>query len=134
MAVDIEIKNGPHFYAGIEEKVVEAVQHARLEEHTLVSSFDHSAVKRVGELDSNVALGVLYSARPADGGVCLARAVGAQVVLPHVAYATPDDVERAHDAGLAYVPWTTSDAGRIRELVEAGVDGVCSNHPDVLAQ
>jgi glycerophosphoryl diester phosphodiesterase len=30
------------------------------------------------------------------------------------------------------VPWTTSDAQRIRELIQAGVDGVCSNHPDVV--
>ena len=87
---------------------------ANLEDQALVTSFDHAAVKRVGELDPNLALGVLYAARPADGGVCLAQAVGAQVVLPHVAYVRRDDVERAHDAGLAYVPWTTSEAQRVR--------------------
>jgi len=132
MAVDIEIKNGPHFYQGIEEKVVDAVQRADVVDQTLVSSFDHRAVQRVGELDPRVAVGVLYAARPADGGVKLAELVNAQVVLPHVAYANADDVARAHGAGLAYIPWTTSDPQVIRELIDAGVDGICSNHPDVV--
>jgi len=130
MAVDIEIKNGPYFYPGIEQKVVEAVHRAGMPAQTLVSSFDHVAVKRVGELDPDLLLGVLYAARPADGGVELARAAHAQVVLPQASYPRKEDVGLAHAAGLAVVPWTTSDPRRIQELIQAGVDGVCSNHPD----
>lgn len=129
MAVDIEIKNGPFFYPDIEARVVEAVDRAGLADQTLVSSFDHHAVKRVGELDARLVLGVLYSARPFDAPAVAAQ-VGAAVLLPHVAYAREDDVRAAHACGLAYVPWTTSDVDIIRALIAAGVDGICSNHPD----
>jgi glycerophosphoryl diester phosphodiesterase len=134
MAVDVEIKNAPIYYEGIEDKVVDALRRAEMTEQAIVSSFDHQAVRLVGRLDSRVTLGVLYGARPADAGLCLAELVGAHVLLPHVAYARGDDVRVAHKAGLSYVPWTTSDAVRICELVKAGVDGICSNHPDVVRQ
>jgi glycerophosphoryl diester phosphodiesterase len=134
MAVDVEIKNAPIYYVGIEAKVVDALRHADMIEQAIVSSFDHQAVRLVGQLDSEVTLGVLYGARPADAGLCLAEQVGATVLLPHVAYARADDVRIAHAAGLAVVPWTTSDAERICELIAMGIDGVCSNHPDVVRQ
>ena len=134
MAVDVEIKNAPIYYLGIEEAVVSALRRAAMSDNAIVTSFDHPAIKRVRELDPDLVLGVLYAARPADVGVGLARLVGAQVLLPNVAYAREDDVRAAHAAGLSYVPWTTSDAERICELLKAGVDGVCSNHPDVVRQ
>jgi glycerophosphoryl diester phosphodiesterase len=99
----------------------------------LVSSFDHRAVKRVGELEPRVRRGVLYAARPADGGVSLAHAASAQVVLPQEGYVRTEDVAEAHAAGLQVVPWTTSDPERVRELIAMGVDGLCTNCPDVLA-
>ncbi len=134
MVVDVEIKNAPIYYAGIEEAVVAALRRAGMGDQAVVSSFDHHAVKRVGELDPDLVLGVLYGARPADAGLCLAQLVGAQVLLPHEAYARAADIQAAHAAGLTVVPWTTSDPERICELIAAGVDGVCSNHPDVVRQ
>jgi glycerophosphoryl diester phosphodiesterase len=131
MAVDIEIKYAPHDYSGIEDIVVDAVHYADMVDQTIVTSFDHGAVKRVGELDANLLLGVLYSVRPADAGVGLARLVGAQVLLPHVTFARADDVHAAHAVGLSVAPWTTSDPERIRALIAAGVDAICTNHPDV---
>jgi glycerophosphoryl diester phosphodiesterase len=131
MAVDIEIKNAPHYYSGIEDIIVDAIHYADMVDQSMVTSFDHNAVKRVGELEANLLLGVLYAVRPADAGVGLARLVGAQVLLPHVAHARANDVRAAHAAGLSVAPWTTSDPERIRALLGAGVDAICTNHPDV---
>jgi glycerophosphoryl diester phosphodiesterase len=130
--VDIEIKNAPVFYAGIESAVVAAVHGSQMADQVIVTSFDHRAVKRVHELDQRIITGVLFGARPVDGGVSLARQAGAEVVLPHYHYVTPDDVRLAHEAGLFLVPWATSEPDALRKLVEAGVDGIATNHPDVL--
>jgi glycerophosphoryl diester phosphodiesterase len=130
--VDIEIKNAPLYYAGIEESVVKTLDRAGMTDQVIVISFDHHAVQRVKALDSRIATGVLYAARPVDGGLGLARAAQADALLPHWAYVTPADVERAHDAGLAVAPWESSDPTVLRHLVDAGVDAIGTNAPDVL--
>jgi glycerophosphoryl diester phosphodiesterase len=101
-------------------------------EQVIVISFDHQAAHRVKALDSRVATGVLYFGRPVDAGVGLARAANADAVLPNVGFVTPDDVRMAHAAGLAMAPWASSDPAILRRLLAAGVDGIGTNHPDVL--
>ena len=130
--VDIEIKNAPVFYDGIEAAVVQAVRAAKMEDNVIVISFDHAAVKRVKELEPGLATGVLYACRPTDAGIGLARAAGADAVLPHWAYISPEDVSVAHTAGLSVAPWASSDPVVLRHLVDCGVDAIGTNHPDVL--
>jgi glycerophosphoryl diester phosphodiesterase len=132
--LDIEIKNAPVFYAGIEDKVVGAIREAEMLDQVIVISFDHGAVKRVKELEPRIATGVLYSCRPTDGGISLARAAQADAVLPHWAYVTKEDVATAHTAGLSVAPWASSDHEVLKRLVQCGVDAIGTNHPDVLKQ
>jgi glycerophosphoryl diester phosphodiesterase len=130
--VDIEIKNAPIYYTGIEARVVSTLERLAMTEQVIVISFDHAAVSRVKSLDGRITTGVLYACRPTDAGVGLARAAGADAVLPHWAYVTREDVQAAHAAGLSVAPWATSDPEILRELIECGVDAIGTNHPDVL--
>lgn len=130
--VDIEIKNAPLYYPGIERKVVAAVTSAGMLEDVIVISFDHAAVRRVRELEPRIATGVLYGCRPTDAGIGLARAASADAVLPHWAYVTREDVAAAHAAGLSVAPWATSDPIILRQLIACGVDSIGTNHPDIL--
>lgn len=130
--LDIEIKNVPMFYAGIEAAVVEALRRHAMREQAIVISFDHHAVRRVKELDPGIVTGVLYVGRPVDGGVSLGRQAGADALLPQWASVTAADVALAHAAGLVVAPWATSDPPALERLVAAGVDAIGTNHPDVL--
>jgi glycerophosphoryl diester phosphodiesterase len=42
---------------------------------------------------------------------------------------TPKAVEVAHELDLELMAWTVDDAKRMRELIDMGVDGICSNDP-----
>ena len=132
VVVDIEIKNAPIFYDGISEAVVDVVKAVDMTDNVIVISFDHAAVKGVKQREPKIATGVLYACRPTDAGIGLARATGADAVLPHWAYVTREDVALAHDAGLAVAPWATSDPTILRNLITSGVDAIGTNHPDVL--
>jgi glycerophosphoryl diester phosphodiesterase len=132
--VDIEIKNAPIYYDGMEKNIVAALHETGMTGRVIVISFDHAAVRHIKQLEPKVATGVLYSCRPLDGGVGLARAANADAVLPQWSYVTAVDVKLAHDAGLAVAPWATSDPAALRRLIEAGVDAIATNHPDVLAE
>ena len=129
--VSIEVKNGPVFYAGIATRLVETLRVERATDDVLVISFDHRVIREVRELCPEVAGGVLYSARPADPAG-MARAADAQVLLPHWALVTPEDVEAAHRAGLLLLPWTANTTEQIEALLAMGVDGLASDYPDLV--
>jgi glycerophosphoryl diester phosphodiesterase len=129
----IEIKNGPVYYDGIEAKTLELLERYTMRQRALVISFDHHALRRLRQLDSEILTGVLYACRPLDP--CqLARAAGAQVLEPHWSFVTPEDIVMAHAAGLRLSAWATSEPTVLRRLVQAGVDGLATDHPDVLAR
>jgi glycerophosphoryl diester phosphodiesterase len=127
--VDIEIKGAPAPYPGIAERVVELLRQHRMLDQAIVISFHHPTVARVKELEQRLATGVLYSCRPSDP-VGVARAAGADAILPQWTYCDADHVDRAHAAGLSVHPWTTSEPDVIRALLAMDVDSIASNHPD----
>jgi glycerophosphoryl diester phosphodiesterase len=50
----------------------------------------------------------------------------------YVPYTTPDLVSRAHAAGMKVIPWTVDDAATANYLIDAKVDGIITDYPDVL--
>lgn len=122
----IEIKNGPVFYAGIEEKVVALIEQHDMVDQAIVISFDHACLPRVKALCPELPTGMLYVAQLADP-VAAARAAQADSLRPVWAYVTPETVQKAHEANLSVDPW-----GREPDyawLLEIGVDSVSADHP-----
>jgi glycerophosphoryl diester phosphodiesterase len=129
--IDVEIKGGPWPYPGLEEKVVELIRQHDMADQTIVISFEHRTAARVKALAPEIATGTLWNCRPLEP-VAVARAAGANAILPLWAYCDAETVEQAHAAGLSVHPWATSDPVVIDRLIGLGVDSICSNHPDVV--
>jgi glycerophosphoryl diester phosphodiesterase len=66
--------------------------------------------------------------------IATALAHGHSIVHPWVGRLAHRDLADAHAAGLAVNAWTCDDPARIAELIEWGVDGICTNVPDVALQ
>jgi glycerophosphoryl diester phosphodiesterase len=127
--LSIELKNGPTFYEGLAERVVELVRKHGMLERANVISFDHQAVRRVKELEPRLAAGILFAARLVDAAAA-ARAAGAETVMPAYYFATADVIAQAHAAGLTVSVWTVDDPATARALARRGVDAIASNYPD----
>jgi len=129
------------------EGVVAAIQGAGLQDRSFVHSFDWAVLEIAAELDptlwrSALAMPVgthgpvndwLGSIRIEDFGDDLpgaAAAVGAVVLSPFTAMVTAHLVDRAHEVGLAVLPWTANDPAEIRRLVDLGVDGLVTDYPE----
>jgi glycerophosphoryl diester phosphodiesterase len=52
----------------------------------------------------------------------------------YVPFTTPELVAAAHRAGMDVVPWTVNDAATMQALIDMGVDGLITDHPDRLRQ
>ena len=125
IGVDIELKKAPP------RQVVDAVRRAAMADRVLISGFDHPLVRQVKSLDPRLTIGLLYAHRAIDA-VRLAREADAQWLLPHWSYVVAEDVQAAHAAGLRVGTWATSEPAVLRSLIAAGVDAICTDHPDIL--
>jgi glycerophosphoryl diester phosphodiesterase len=98
----------------------------------IVSSFDLGAIDLVRSLEPAIATAWLtpggYDQHAALESVISGGHAG---LHPHHTAVTAELVEEAHRAGIAVTTWTVDEPQRIRELAEAGVDGIITNRPDV---
>lgn len=121
--LEIELKHGPP------EPIVDLVRRHDLLGHTYVISFDHTALRRVKELEPRLGGAILYSRQLPDP-IAAARGSLADGIAPHHRLATPELVAAAHAAGLAVGVWTVDDVADLPRLVAAGVDAIATNYPD----
>lgn len=56
----------------------------------------------------------------------------AQIWSPHQDLATRDTIAQAHAMGLQVAPWTVNDEAAMLRLIDAGVDAIITDVPDVL--
>jgi glycerophosphoryl diester phosphodiesterase len=52
------------------------------------------------------------------------------VVIPQFRLASRELIEEVHDEGLTVWAWTVNDEEEVRRLVNLGVDGLITDHPD----
>ena len=137
MGVNIEIKNlpdDPDYDAdhAVVDAVAGLVQAYLGPERALVSSFNMDSVDRLHRVDPSIPCAWLFF-EMTDPASFVARAVAHEMAAIHPYDALVDAalVRRAHEAGLLVNVWTVDDPDRMAALVEMGVDGICTNLPDV---
>jgi glycerophosphoryl diester phosphodiesterase len=134
---NIEIKNGPVYYQGIEEKILAILLKQDLRDQVVISSFDHRCLKKIKKMNPDLAtgslvkLGVLYVARLLKPEK-IAQSVGATGLHLHKSYVTPDLVHRAKQHGLRVLVWTVNEPAQMSHFIKMGVDGIVTNFPDKL--
>lgn len=135
MEVNVEIKNAvgePGFdpTTDVAEQVAEVVRAEGAVDRVLVSSFDLPTAARARAC--GLASAWLVVRVPGDALDTLA-AHGLEALHPIDRFVTEDLVERCHAAGVRVNVWTVDDPDRMRTLASWGVDGICTNVPDVAA-
>lgn len=127
--INIEIKNAPIGYPGIEEDLLETLSGYKHKDNVLVSSFDHYCLKRLREADKSVKIGVLQA------GMFLgvrqyAEQFGASHYIQAFDCLLPEGIDEAHAAGLEVVVWTLNSPAQWKMAVERRVDAICTDDPE----
>ena len=139
--------------AGREAELAGALAGSGLVERAMVSTMEVESLLKLRQLEPDLRLGWTYPKTRRDwtqyGWAAPAlRAVlsvirrrfpatleskgpklGVQAVWAYHPIITPRLVEAAKKVGIELIAWTVDDAERIRELLDMGVDGICSNDP-----
>jgi glycerophosphoryl diester phosphodiesterase len=130
---NLELKRGVRgLYPGLEDAALAAVSARGLLAATLFSSFEDAVLARLASLAPGSRRALLVSPRDRPGPVERALAVGAEALNPWLGMARPELIEAAHAAGLAVYPFTVDRGEDMQRLLDLGVDGMFTNHPDRL--
>ena len=62
----------------------------------------------------------------------MVKAAGGTTWSPNFASIDAAAVKQAHDLGLLFIPWTVNEPADMRRLMDWGVDGIITDHPDRL--
>ena len=139
MWVNVEIKNDPEEpdfdpTDSIADATMALLLDRNEHDRWLISSF------RVETVDRCLAVAAQHGVRIAtawltavvpDDVVPMLVAKGHVALHPWVRLLTAEMIDRCHAAGIAVNTWTCDDPERMAELIEWGIDGICTNMPDV---
>ena len=134
MWVNVEIKNDadePDFDPAdsIAARTIDVLAARGDDDRWLISSFRLETIDRCKAI-SNIRTAWLVEEVPDD---VIATMVGRGHVALHpwVATLRRSHIDVCHGAGIAVNTWTCDDPQRMGELIEWGIDGICTNVPDV---
>ncbi len=151
--IDLDIK-----LPGREDEMVAAVRERGLVERAMVSTMEISTLNRIRKLEPGLrrgwtypkvrrdwaskrwarapmvaALGVMRQRLPGLAARELPR-LGVEAMWVYHPLASSRLARIAEIAGVELIAWTVDDPAKMRKLVKAGVDGICSNDPRLFAQ
>lgn len=128
--LNIEIKNGPIFYPGIEKAVANAIGKYRLTHRTIISSFNHYSLVEIRKINPEIKTAPLYMA-----GLCepweYARRMGSCAIHPLFYNIVPEVMKGCKLNSIMVNPFTVDQPEHIKAMAAAGVDGIITNVPDI---
>jgi glycerophosphoryl diester phosphodiesterase len=135
MWVNVEIKNypgDPDFdpASAIADATIDALRARPAGERFLISCFHLDTIDRCRQLTPEIPTAFLCATVP-DGIVDLLVARGHRAFHPWDPTVTAALIEECHAAGVEVNAWTCDDPDRMAQLMQWGIDGICTNDPDV---
>jgi glycerophosphoryl diester phosphodiesterase len=141
MSINIEIKNwpaDPDFDEAelVARYVVDLVADRELRSRVLISCFHYPTIALIRELDPTIPTAFLHLLidRSWEDLAAEVAADGHAALHPWDGLVDADLVAAAKAHGLDVNVWTVDDPERMAQLVALGVDGICTNVPDVARQ
>lgn len=128
--LNIEIKNGPIFYPGIEKAVANAIAQYKLTYRTIISSFNHYSLVEIRKLNPEIKTAPLYMAGLYEPWE-YARTIGACAIHPLFYNIVPEVMKGCKLNSIMVNPFTVDQPEYIKAMAAAGVDGIITNVPDI---
>lgn len=134
LITNIELKTSYFEYEGIEEKLIAMVKEFGLEDQIWYSSFNHYTVARIKKLMPEAKCGLLTDTWLMNIGE-YAASQGAASVNARTYFCAKEGVAaELHAHNITLQAWTPNDAEMMQELVDADVDVLITNYPDIAAK
>ena len=112
-----------------DERLLEVIDQGPNPSGYAVHSFAFHVVRRLREKRPSLSTGVLSEVETRNPRQTLGDAK-AQTLWQETSTLDEALVKRVHDIGAEIIAWTVDNPSDMERLVKAGVDGICTNHPE----
>ena len=136
--LNFEVKNDDNIYPGIEEQVLAFLRgRSGLLEKSIISSFDQGTLRRfrarapelkLAYLGHNLSTALLLPA------IKKAKEVGAVNFHMNARLAFRMNVAKLHRSGFSVCVYTVNTKKEALRMQAIGIDGIFSNHPDIMGK
>ncbi len=132
ITINVEVKSDIVIYYGIWNKLIELEREMGMQGRIVYSSFNHYVLMKLREVDPSCKIGLLYSNGLVDPWV-YANHLKAEAIHPHylVALKAEGLISGCRKAGIDVNAWTVNDKDAMRELIDANINAIITNYPDV---
>lgn len=127
---NIEIKMGEKYYPGIVDRLLELINHYRMKENVILSSFDLKTIKILSEKSLDIPLGIIFDRMEWDYLLKSAKKINCSFIVPDKRITTEREIEKAHRIGLSVYPYVINEKEEIQKFIKYGVDGIITNNPE----
>ena len=100
-------------------------------QHVTFTSFQHTHLQTMRAYAPELPTGWLVG-EISDAVIAQAHALGCVQLCPRAPLVTPELVQRLHAEGFRVRAWGVAHEALMRQVVEAGADGMTVNFPDKL--
>ncbi len=138
---NIEIKQGN---PPVEDLIVDTVVQTGMEARVLLAAEQDEVMQRIrkgcGDIPTSLSFGELQDFYDWVGAGCRdpyappGKALQIPQTFGPLELVTQESVQAAHAAGLEMHVWTVNDRADMQRLFKLGVDGLMSDHPEVLIE
>ncbi len=133
--VNIEIKDATNTPgdADVVEKVVAMVEELGMVDMVLISSFNHSYLRRVKAANPSIDTAALVMSHTSNA-VNIVRDLQAQGYNPGLRGLSPDVIPPIREAGVVVYVWPVTAPDIMRALVNNNVSGIFTDFPQILIE
>jgi glycerophosphoryl diester phosphodiesterase len=132
----IELKYGSDEYPDIEERLIKLIHERRAEHRVILKSFNEDVLTRLRSLAPHLPRLKIIVLQ--FFGIIIEHGLNVGTVLDdsvhylqhHWFGLTKGFIEEAHHKGYKVFAWDVDDKERMQELIEKGIDGIETDHPD----
>lgn len=127
MIAFVEIKSVP---PRLDDRLFDMIECSGAPDRVALHGFDHRVIHRMGEKRPHIKRGVLSASYPMYPVRCLEDA-DASVLWQHRNHVDEALIAAIHGAGMILYVYTVNEPEELRRLGSLGVDGICTDFPDV---
>jgi glycerophosphoryl diester phosphodiesterase len=113
-----------------DERLFDVIERSGAPDRVALHAFDHRIIRRMGEKRPFIRRGVLSASYPVYP-VRLLEDADATILWQHHHHVDDALVASLHDAGKTLHAWTVNDPVEVGRFLALGVDGICTDFPDV---
>jgi len=134
--VNVEIKDlvGKPGDPVVVEQVMRWVEDLGMVDQVMISSFNHSYIKRAKGVNRSIVTAALVE-EPANDPFVVLQAAGAEAYNPGITgLLNLNSIAELRKKGYDVFVWTVNDEATMRQLIDAGVSGIITDYPQILKQ